>query len=69
MDETAGITELRPPLYCVMPHQAFEAAGFEQEQRNEIKGTLGDHVFQFTCTSNKGDFPIELLMGQADALS
>jgi len=34
-----------------MPYQVFEAAGFEQDlSRNEIKGTLLDHVFQFTYT-------------------
>jgi len=39
-----GITKLRPPPDCVIPYQAFEAAGFEQDlSRNEIKGTMWDH--------------------------
>jgi len=34
----AGIAKLHPPAYCVIPYQAFEAAGFEQDlPRNEIK--------------------------------
>jgi len=40
-----GISKLRPPFYCVVPYQAFEAA-FEQDlPRNEIKGMMPDHVF------------------------
>jgi len=36
-----GIAKLQPPLYVVMPYQAFEAAGFEQDlPRSEIKGTM-----------------------------
>jgi len=35
------IAKLSPPSYCIMPYQAFEAAGFEQDlPRNDIKGTL-----------------------------
>jgi len=47
-----GIAKLRGPSYCVILYQAFEAADFEQDlPRNEIKGGLRDHVFQFTYTS------------------
>jgi len=36
-----GIAKFRPPSYCVIPYQAFEAAGFEQDlPRNEIKSTI-----------------------------
>jgi len=36
-----GIAKLRPPSNCVLPYQAFEAAGFEHDlPRNEIKGRL-----------------------------
>jgi len=36
-----GNAKLRPPAYGVIPYQAFEAAGFEQDlPRNEIKGAL-----------------------------
>ena len=31
MDETYGVAKLRPPLNCVVPYQAFEAAGFGQD--------------------------------------
>jgi len=45
------IAYLHPLLYCVITYQVFEAAGFEQDLPwNEIKGTLRDHVFQFTYT-------------------
>jgi len=30
------IAKLRPPSYCVIPYQAFEAAGFEQEIRSRV---------------------------------
>ena len=37
--------------YHVIPYQAFQAPGFEQDlPRNEIKGTMCDHVFQCTNT-------------------
>ena len=37
----AGITKPRPPSYCVMPYQSFEAAGFEQDlSGNAIKDRL-----------------------------
>ena len=46
-----GIAKLRPPSYCAIPYQAFDAADFEQDlPRNEIKGTMCDHVFQCTNT-------------------
>jgi len=46
-----GIAKLRPLLYCVIPYQAFEAAGFERDlPKNEMKGTMRDHFFQFTNT-------------------
>ena len=39
--------------HYVIPYQAFEAAGFEQDiPRNEIKGTMWDHFFQFNNTLN-----------------
>ena len=47
------IAKLRSPSYCVIPYQAFEAAGFEQDLPiNEIKGTICDHVFQCINTLN-----------------
>jgi len=37
----AGIAKLRPLAYCIVPYQAFEAAGFGQDlPRNEIKDTM-----------------------------
>ena len=42
-----GVAKLCPPLCCVIPYQAIKAAGFEQDlPRNEIKGTMGDHVLR-----------------------
>ena len=36
-----GITKLRPPSYCVIPYQAFEAADFEEDlPTNEIKSAM-----------------------------
>ena len=35
-----GIAKLRPTLYCVMPYQAFEAAGFEQDCETMFFSTL-----------------------------
>jgi len=47
----SGMARHRPPSYCVIPDQALEAASFEQDlPRNEIKGTMCDHVFQCTNT-------------------
>jgi len=52
-----GIAKLRPPSYCVMPYQAFEAEGFEQDlPRNEIKDTMRDCVFQFKYTFKCRDY-------------
>jgi len=46
-----GIAKLHPPSYWFISYQAFEPAGFEQDlPRNETKGTVWDHVFQFTYT-------------------
>jgi len=36
-----GFAKLRSPSYCVIPYQAFEAAGLEEKlTRNEIMGRL-----------------------------
>jgi len=51
----SGIAKLHPPPYCVIPYQAFEAAGLEQGlPRNEINGIIiADHTLDPLCSSQK----------------